>query len=91
MDQTISTAKSGLGLGAGNSLDATVVQKIRVRVAQALAKEDRQRGLAALNKLFEAGRPPEPTLDGYYKWWWGREAWHVVAYFSLRAAVEQWW
>lgn len=37
-----------------------------VRRAQALVRQDRARGLAALNDLFRAGAPPDPPLDGPY-------------------------
>jgi len=37
-----------------------------IRAAQQLVKQDRRQGLAALNQLFRAGRPPEPPLDGPY-------------------------
>ncbi|HEX6383492.1 MAG TPA: hypothetical protein VF177_02375 [Anaerolineae bacterium] len=37
-----------------------------VTAAQALVKEDRARGLAALNELFRGGQVPEPALDGRY-------------------------
>jgi hypothetical protein len=38
----------------------------QIRAAQKLVKQDRRRGLAALNGIFRAGKPPEPPLDGPY-------------------------
>jgi hypothetical protein len=49
------------------SSQATTAETIdQIRAAQKLVKQDRRRGLAALNDIFRAGRPPEPPLDGPY-------------------------
>lgn len=37
-----------------------------IRAAQALAKRDKSRALAALNETFRAGTPPNPPLNGPY-------------------------
>ena len=37
-----------------------------IRNAQSLLKQDRTKGLAALNDAFRAGIPPDPPLDGPY-------------------------
>ncbi len=38
-----------------------------IRAARALHKQDRVRGLAALNRIFCAGTPPDPRLNGRYR------------------------
>jgi hypothetical protein len=37
-----------------------------IRAAQALMARDRPRALAMLNRIFRAGAPPDPLLDGRY-------------------------
>lgn len=37
-----------------------------IRVAQSLLKQDRAKGVTALNELFRKGAPPNPTVDGPY-------------------------
>ncbi len=37
-----------------------------IREAQTLLKQDRSKGLSALNDLFRSGKPPEPVLNGPY-------------------------
>ncbi|MGH8613198.1 MAG: hypothetical protein ACREYF_14555 [Gammaproteobacteria bacterium] len=49
-----------------NDSTGSVSATDRIRTAQALYKQDRQQGLAALNELFRAGHPPQPPLDGPY-------------------------
>lgn len=46
--------------------DSSVGSPDALRTAQTLLRQNRQQGLAALNALFRAGRPPQPALDGPY-------------------------
>lgn len=49
------------------SSQATTAEKTdQIRAAQKLVKQNRRQGLAALNDIFRAGKPPEPPLDGPY-------------------------
>ncbi|HXV98264.1 MAG TPA: hypothetical protein VEC93_07565 [Anaerolineae bacterium] len=40
--------------------------KAKIEAAHAVLKQDRRRGLALLNAIFRAGKPPDPPLQGRY-------------------------
>ena len=46
--------------------DARAAIAERIRAAQALVRQERTRGLDALNELFRTGWMPDPPLDGPY-------------------------
>ena len=62
MNRATMTYPSGDMVAAGDSANEAVGEALRA--AQKLVKRDRATGLAALNEIFRAGTPPEPSLNG---------------------------
>lgn len=50
-------------------VDASTLQSrlAELKSAQMLVKRDRAQGMAALNRLFRNGTPPQPPIDGRYR------------------------
>jgi hypothetical protein len=68
MHQLDQTVVRGTGNGRLSTPNLNLIEsaEAKIETAQAVLKQDRQRGLAMLNDLFRAGTPPDPPLDGRY-------------------------